>query len=231
MDWNAFLDALLSTQTPWLPDPMLMHWGRRLGWGLVLASLALWLGRRGPRRVQLGLAGLLGLWSLLPGPLSPAHWLGLAFQAPSLMTTVLCLLWGGAQLRAGGGALFDPARRRALWPLAAVGIVLGWLLLLDTFAVLPVALYAEGFSPAAVGAAALAACLPWVIFGSRHPARAVSLLLGAVVLLFVLLRLPSGNLWDALLDPLLWLVLQLTWLLRGLRWLKARRPVAAATRA
>ena len=43
--------------------------------------------------------------------------------------------------------------------------------------------------------------------------------------LFALTRLPSGNLWDALLDPLLWLTLQFGWLFSALR-----RRWPAATR-
>jgi hypothetical protein len=35
--------------------------------------------------------------------------------------------------------------------------------------------------------------------------------------LFVLLRLPTGNVWDALLDPWLWLLLQADWLQRRVR--------------
>jgi hypothetical protein len=170
---------------------------------------------------------LLGLGCLVPGPWSPVYWLGLAFQAPSLMSVVLCLFWGAGQLRPGMAEPLDPAQRRVFWWLSTAGIALGWLLLLDTFAVLPFSLYATGFSPAAVGLTGVVACLPWVMLGAQHPARAVSLRLGTVLLLYVLLRLPSGNLWDALLDPLLWLLLQLGWLWHGLRRLSAR----AATRA
>jgi hypothetical protein len=230
MDWTSLADALLSTQAPGLPAPLLQHGGLRLGWGLVLVALALWVGRRWPRRVRFGLAsGVLGLACLLPGPLSPAYWLGLAFQAPSLMTVLLCVCWSVDQLRAGerGESVVPPVTLHAL---VATGIVLGWLLLLDTFAVLPFSLYAAGFSPAAVGVAGVAACLPWVMQGTQPSARGVSLLLGGVLLLYVLLRLPSGNLWDALLDPLLWLALHGFWLWRGWRWFRARRA-AAATRA
>lgn len=230
IDWPALTDLLFATDRPWLPAPALQHWGLRLGWGLVLAALLLWFGRRRPGQLWPGLAGLLLLWCLVPGPVSPAYWLGLAFQLPSLMTGVLCLAWLGAHLRrrrhAGAGHLPPPAWLRALVPASLAGVALGWLLLLDTFAVLPVSLYAWGFSPAALGLAALAAGLPWVRSGSPRPG---ALLLGVVLLLYVLLRLPSGNLWDALLDPLLWLALHGFWLWRGLRWLKARRA-AAATR-
>lgn len=231
MDWTALIEPLLSTQIPWLPDPMVMHWGRRLSWGLVLVSLAIWGGRRWPRSVQWGLSGVLLGWSLWPGPVSPAHWLGLAFQAPSLMTTVICLVWTGAKLKPGTACELDQEQVRALYLAGGGGIVLGWLLLLDTFAVLPVSLYAAGFSPAIVALLALMASLPWVVFGPRHPARLVSVLLGVVVLLYVLLRLPTGNVWDALLDPWLWVALHMGWLVRGVRGLIAARRGPPATRA
>lgn len=231
MDWTAFITALLSTQTPWLPDPVLLRWGQRVSWAFVLVGVALWFGRRGSRSVQWGLAGLLLLWTLLPGAVSPAFWLGLAFQAPSLMTALLCLVWVGTRLMPGWAWLPDRAPRRVLWPLAWAGIALGWLLLLDTFAVLPFQLYAFGFSPAAVAGAALAASLPWVVFGAQACARRVSMLLGAVLLLYVLLRLPSGNLWDALIDPWLWIALQMGWLARGVRRLSALWRGPQATRA
>lgn len=232
MDWTAFIEALLSTQTPFLPDPLVMHWGRRLCWGIVLASLAVWLARRWPPRVQWGLSGVLLVWSLWPGPASPAHWLGLAFQAPSLTTALICLVWAGTRLTpAAAWRELDREQALALHRAGWAGMALGWLLLLDTFALFPGSLYSAGFSPAAVGLAAMAAGLPWVVFGPRHPARAVSMLLGAVVMIFVLLRLPTGNLWDALLDPWLWLALHLLWLFRGARRFNAARRGSAAIRA
>jgi hypothetical protein len=230
MHWTAFTDALLSTQIPWLPDPMLMRWGRRLSWGIVLVGLALWLGRRWPRRVQFGLSVMLMVWSLWPGAVSPAFWLGLAFQSPSLMTTMICLVWVGVRLSPGASDLLNHDQVRKLRLAGLASIALGWLLLLDTFAQLPISLYAIGFSPAVVAVAALVASLPWVVFGSPHPARGVSMLLGAVLLLYVLLRLPSGNLWDALLDPWLWVALQMDWLLRGARRLNALWRGQQATR-
>jgi hypothetical protein len=231
MDWTSFFNALPSLQAPLLPAPHWMRWGRRLGWGLVLATGGLWLGWRWPRHVQLGLGAVLGLACLVPGPWSPAYWLGLAFQAPSLTTVLLCVRWSVGQWGAGDRTRSEPAVPSAtLHALVAAGIALGWLLLLDTFAVLPFSLYATGFSSAAVGLAGVMVCLPWVAQGSRQAAGGLSPLLIAVLLLYVLVRLPSGNLWDALLDPLLWLALHGFWLARGVRWLRGRRA-AVATRA
>lgn len=199
-----------------------MRMARYLSWAIVLASLVMWAGRRGPRWFQRGLAGLLFVWTLIPGPVSPAFWLGLAFQIPSLMSTVICGASMVLALTTGSCSLHDPARVRALQWAGLGGVLLGWLLLLDTFAVFPLSLYSAGFSPAATGVAALVAVLPWIVSGPRHPWRVVSYVLGSVLLLYVLLRLPTGNLWDALLDPLLWIALQLGWLVRVVRRVNAR---------
>ena len=87
--------------------------------------------------------------------------------------------------------------------LVLAALVVGWLLLLDTLAQLPVALYALGFDAPALAVVAMATLLPLLQAGA---ARRVSTWLGPLaVLVFVLLRLPTGNVWDAVLDPWLWL--------------------------
>jgi hypothetical protein len=103
--------------------------------------------------------------------------------------------------------------------------------LLDTFALLPMSLYSLGFSPATLGVLALLASLPWIFFGPHHPTRVVSILLGTVLLLHVLLRVPTGNVWDALLDPWLWIALQIGWLFFGVRRVNALLRQSKATRA
>jgi hypothetical protein len=204
-------------QQVWLP----------LGWGLVLAALVQWLvvrvgwwrgggdapGRapgRYPSRWSWGLAVAVLVWSLWPGPLSVSYWLGLAFQAPSGVAVVLAC---GALWRAWREpmALAAPGARKPVggvvgawgwWVLA----LLGWVLLLDTFAWWPLSLYAWGFGPQALACLVLASLLPMVLGGWRaHPAvYAVPLAL----LLFVALRLPTGNVWDVVLDPWLWVLAQ-----------------------
>jgi hypothetical protein len=52
--------------------------------------------------------------------------------------------------------------------------------------------------------------------------RLPPVLLVGVLLVHVVLRLPTGNVWDALLDPWLWAALQLAWLPRGLRMIQRR---------
>jgi hypothetical protein len=230
MDWSAFTDALISTQSPWLPDPAFMRWGRSLAWGLVLAALAAGMLGRYTRRVRLGAAAALLAWCLLPGIMSPSFWLSLAFQAPSLTSAALGLLVLWRLTQAHAVTALEPAPGDALAPAAWAGIVLGGVLLLDTFALLPFSFYATGFGPAAMVLTALLVSAPWVI-GASRPLRRASMLMAAVLLLFVTLRLPSGNLWDALIDPWLWLGLLLLELLRAWRRFSLARSGSAATRA
>ena len=68
-------------------------------------------------------------------------------------------------------------------------------------------LYAWGFSPLAVAVLALLALLPWWA-GGPHNHRLPAWVAPCAVLLFVTLRLPTGNVWDAVLDPWLWVALQ-----------------------
>ncbi len=189
---------------PALPAAWLQALWLRLGWGLVLACLGYWALRALPVRPVLRYSAILTLtaWALVPGCGSISHWLGLAFQAPSSATVLYCCVVLRTRPRQDAAAL------SALPITAWMGLALGWVLLLDTFALLhllPFSLYARGFSPAAAPLLALLLLLPWVLTG-QQPDIDVGVAGGALVL-FVLLRLPSGNVWDALLDPLLWLAL------------------------
>ena len=55
----------------------------------------------------------------------------------------------------------------------------------------------------------------------RHMSRLAVILLIAMGI-FVITRLPSGNAWDAMLDPWLWLTVQFALLKRGVRFVFAR---------
>jgi branched-subunit amino acid transport protein len=85
-------------------------------------------------------------------------------------------------------------------------------LALDTFALFDIALYAIGFTPYAVLAALFFACLLQLISArsghaqnTRHHRELAAIVLIAT-LVHLLLRLPTGNMWDALLDPWLWVI-------------------------
>ena len=215
---------LLATDAPALPALSLMRWAQSLAWAVVLAWLGVWCMRvgvggrySGRRGLQMCVAASLAASVLLPGPWSSAYWLGLAFQAPSVTTVLLCavLLYRGLTAYVMSDAMLHSSRN-SLLAQAIMGVVLGWVLMLDTFAVLPVQFYSWGFSPAAVALVALATLLPWAI-SLRGPLDAMAWTAPVAVALFVLLRLPSGNVWDTVLDPWLWVVLQVifVWRWRG----------------
>jgi hypothetical protein len=141
------------------------------------------------------------------GPWGPVYWLGMAFQTPSWTTQLLCaiLLW---QRFSGAAPVGETAALRGpQGALAVLGVVGGWLLLLDTLAVFPVSVYAWGHTPEAVTLVAAVVCLPWVLRGQFVRAGLRGFVGIAAVLLFVATRMPTGNVWDAVLDPCLWLAL------------------------
>ena len=224
---------LLTQQTPALPDIATMRVARYVSWAICLAFFVLFLGQKWPRTYQRSAAAVVFVWTLLPGPVSPAFWLGLAFQMPSLLGTLLCLLGCVLLMHETPPAWWRPDTLDALRWAGVAGVVLGWVLMLDTFAQLPfsASVYAMGFSPMALVILLALSVLPWVLGGSAAPGRVVSYVLGTVLVLFVVLRVPTGNLWDVLLDPWLWFVLQMDLLLLALRWIKARWPGSKAIRA
>jgi hypothetical protein len=228
MDLSSYFRLALTPGNALLPGATVTWLSLHLGWAIVLGAVTLQLASRLPTRGRWTLAGLVLLWTLLPGAASPAFWLGLAFQSPSLMSVVFCIVWllpppGRVPGVAALSATADSGSQKVLFLL---GVVLGWVLLLDALAWFPVSIYAWGFGSAAVALALLAAALLWLLSGSR---ATVSLL--AVLALFVLTRAPSGNLWDALLDPLLWLALQIGWLFNLVRRHSMARRSLPATRA
>lgn len=237
MNMSAFLNTLLSTENPVLPSPTAMRVALHLVWAIVLGSGVMLMAGKLARPYQLGLSFMVMAWALVPGSASPAYWLGLAFQTPSLTSAVICLVWflSCARREAGPGVSMALPLARRLIMLGAIGVVLGWVLLLDTLAWLPVSVYAWGFGSAALGAVAVFATLLWVVSGTAGANRRAPGLVGLVLVLgvltlFVLTRLPTGNVWDALIDPWLWAALQVGWLISvARRWLVGKR--LPATRA
>jgi hypothetical protein len=97
-------------------------------------------------------------------------------------------------------------------------LVLGGVLLLDTFVVWPIAVYAWGFGPALLLGLLALSLLPWVLGCTKAGAAGPQAWIAPVaLLLFAATRLPTGNVWDALLDPWLWLVLLLVLIRRLVR--------------
>jgi hypothetical protein len=104
-------------------------------------------------------------------------------------------------------------------------------LLLDTLAWFSVSVYAWGFSSAAVAVLLVTATLVWLVWGSKQLSLKGPMLVLGVLTLFVCTRLPTGNVWDALIDPWLWVALQVGWLISAVRRLKRRKLSAPTTLA
>jgi hypothetical protein len=222
-----FLAVWLSTSTPALPSLVLVRWAQPVLWGVVMAGVAAQLLARQPRGLRCGVMVLAVLWMLLPGAWSPAWWLGLAFRLPSLVTVLLCasVVWTAwrrgpepqpAPVAAEAGSLGTPGFS---W-LKALALAGGALLLADMFILLPFSLYRWGFSSAAFGLLLAAVLLAWLVARNANSHRDAQLAIAALAL-FALTRLPSGNVFDALIDPWLWLVLLAGSLRHGVRKIRS----------
>lgn len=219
MDSTALLTAWEAWQLPLLPDLSGQSLARQGLWAAVLGGGVGWLAYDWSRRLRLALLVTVLVWVALPGTASVSYWLGLAFKAPSLSSGLLGLFWLVKALRPSPPDVTELGGQ-APWATALgwLAVLLGWLLLLDLLALLPVALYGWGFGTPALAAVCLLLLAGWMRWGAQPAAWPWLALAAVVLLLFVLTRWPSGNLWDALLDPLLWLGLQLRWL-----WARRRR--------
>lgn len=204
-----------------LPDLAWQWVYARLGWGIVSAALLLRLWPR-PAEVKVAAsAGVnLGVWARitaapipraaavsaalaalvmwLPHAASPAFWLGLVFQQPSPMLVALCAL-----------ALLARCTRLRIGPPPGAGSALvlaagGLLLYADSSGWLSLGLYLCGSDPLWAPLAALLAgsCAVWAV--RAEATRRAALMTLAATAVFCLTRLPSGNVFDAYLDPLLW---------------------------
>lgn len=181
-----------------LPDLALQIVYGRLAWGVVVAALALAWVPGVTRRMLIAVPLASIVMMALPGEASPAYWLTLAFQYPSGLLAgcalaTLCARWQGDTV----GVLLPPA---LALPLAVAGL----LLYLDTFGVLALGLYHGGFGAHAaplLGCAGVVLCAAAIVRGQAAGPALASM---TGLLLYALLRLPTGNLWDALLDPLVW---------------------------
>ena len=225
MNLSDFFNQLVATGHPLLPDPALMRLNLQLGWASVLGVTAFWAGRTLSAKLRLGVSLLMVLWALLPGSASPNYWLGLAFQGPSLMSVVLCWVWVFRAIRPMPKSMDDPSgtSKSGLKIALSLGIALGWVLLSDTLAWWPVSVYSWGFSVAATAAVVCLAVFVWALEAGGSSCKKRNsgsfLIVTGVMALFVLTRLPTGNVWDALLDPWLWVAFQVSVVRVGLlRW-------------
>lgn len=226
MNMNSLLSHFLATDNPLLPSSLATRVALPVIWALVLGSTAGLLACTLVRPYRLAAVVCVMVWTLLPGSVSPAYWLGLAFQTPSLTSGAMGLvylftLWRREPVR---GLAMAAGEGGTLHVLTISAVVLGWVLLLDTLAWLPVSVYAGGFGSAACALMTVSTVLLWALSGGPAAPRSTGLrapaLMLVVLTLFVLTRLPTGNVWDALLDPWLWVALQVLWLFRAVCWVK-----------
>lgn len=211
----------------WLLMPMGYAWIFPVTWALVACALVWWwwpresanrtasasedfsarhrtrLCRRvlGPAGLPWSVAGVVTVLAVWPH----GGWSGyaaLAFQSPSLLSVT----WAVVVLLQAVGWLVptsDDARPPAVaWVLLCA---LGWLLVIDTLNLWPrgwdIGFYAWGFSAGSLWlSAACILCLAW-----RHRGVWVWQAI-ALLAMYALLRWPSGNVWDAWLDPVVWVV-------------------------
>jgi hypothetical protein len=208
------MDAWLNL-TPVLPAAAILRAALPVFWCVVLAWLALDgldLSRRGSKPARIWIASAVTVWTLAPSDWSLTYGLGLAFQMPSVMAVALCV----ATLLRRWVRPGVPHERRAgtgqasTITLLGLATVLGWLLLLDTLALLPVSLYPWGHGTIALAVMAALAALLWIWEG--HTLTGVVLM--AVLGVYMASRLPTGNVFDAVLDPWLWVWAQFSLLRR-----------------
>ena len=174
-----------------------------LSWGVLVSACVL---RWAPASVNARRLGLVVFLITAMPSLHVAGYLALAFQTPSWVAVAWALwVWRDA-LRGPHDAQAVTNPVSVVWPL--LGVLLGWALVLDTLNSWPAwfnpQLYAWGFEASAlwVVLAVCAVLLAW----AAMPCAATLTVVG-VLAAFALTRWPTGNVWDALLDPFVWIAL------------------------
>lgn len=199
-----------------LPALTLQHIWLHSAWASVLGAvfLAVWGDRwKAHDRVKWGLLVVLVVGVVVPWQGSPVAALGLAFQSPSALFAVLCASsmvraiahsWPRREAHADPAG---PARHDHALPISlAVAIAFaGVLLYADTLSPMALNIYAFGAEPRAGAVLATSAALAvwWLAWREACWGTGAAVLLA--LLGFSATRLPTGNFWDAILDPWLWL--------------------------
>lgn len=193
MSWTDMTHAVL-------PQAVFLPLWVKLSWALVASAVVLRLTYA--CKPTLWPAAVVAVVMLLPRTDVLSGYLALAFQTPSLVLVAWALWCWADVLQLRGPVVTTPL------PVALLGVLLGWALVLDTLNYWPTffnpQLYALGFEAAGLWCvlATAAAVLLWTEVPRRWVLSAV-----AVLAVYVLLRLPTGNVWDAVLDPFVWLAL------------------------
>lgn len=201
------------------PSLFALSVGMHVGWALVLGAISAWLLQAFSIKLRKAVAVTVVLLCLIPNAWSPSWWLGLAFQTPSLILQGLCglYLYRGLYTQSASLTALDDSAASQIklrWPLGLLlpAIIAGWILALDTFALFGISFYPIGFTPYAVLAALFFACLLQLISArSGHAAstrhyRELAVIILLAIVVHMLFRLPTGNMWDALIDPWLWMM-------------------------
>ena len=242
------MTALSTWMWPVLPEAQLLPLGIALSWGVTLAA-GLWMMARAWRSGLLRVLAFLSVvTACLPWTREWTAYLALAFQTPSWVSLIACVAaaWLGDAPRrplAQDGRpnsehhteLSTPSGEDALLPW--IGLVLGWGLWLDTFNRWPMGwsamLYAQGFgAPMLWALVMLALGLAGWHWQRTHTLTRMHQVLAAALLAFAVTRGPTGNVWDAVLDPWLWAachVYALRWLWRQWRTSKYSRQNSKAS--
>lgn len=192
----------------------------RLAWAVVLAALGTVAWPRSMRmpRTALAVSMLVAVsLTVLPGEASLAYWLGLAFQWPSGLLVGLCLIrlylvWSGRREHAA-------MRLQLAFPIVLAGAVL----YLDAIGLVSLGIYYRGFGPVGAPLLALSLALACAVAAILGRLRLPALALLFATTIFTVLRLPTGNLWDAMLDPILWAWSMLSLGSACLQWRRRRR--------
>ena len=193
MSWTDMTHAVL-------PQAVFLPLWVKLSWALVASAVVLRLTYA--CKPTLWPAAVVAVVMLLPRTDVLSGYLALAFQTPSLVLVAWALWCWADVLQLRGPVVTTPL------PVALLGVLLGWALVLDTLNYWPTffnpQLYALGFEAAGLWCVLVtaAAVLLWTEVPRRWVLSAV-----AVLAVYVLLRLPTGNVWDAVLDPFVWLAL------------------------
>lgn len=222
----SWLAALLATDTPALPGALWMRYYLPVSWIHPLSLLGAFVGWKLPWRARRYFALVFGIVASTSGSAFPLYWLGLAFQTLSFSAVLMVSLAYDRVFTEPGKRAVRQESVVGLWLLVAA-VLPGYLLLLDTFAVLPWQIYAWGFSPMALLCLLALSLLPGLLRGFTLSRGTPEVWVApTALLLFVVTRLPTGNVWDALIDPWLWLFLNAV-LFRDVyrRW---RGPMALA---
>ena len=193
MSWTDMTHAVL-------PQAVFLPLWVKLSWALVASAVVLRLTYA--CKPTLWPAAVVAVVMLLPRTDVLSGYLALAFQTPSLVLVAWALWCWADVLQLRGPMVTTPL------PVALLGVLLGWALVLDTLNYWPTffnpQLYALGFEAAGLWCVLVtaAAVLLWTEVPRRWVLSAV-----AVLAVYVLLRLPTGDVWDTVLDPFVWLAL------------------------